>query len=323
MDHNALLLGQALGDMLSDAMAHRDNQRIQQIIDDLARERDQMKRQRDIACRMACKAAALTGALEQALVDSDPYHPMADGMNAQNEIMKIGAHIPAVNYASWPKEAHRAGIEFAKKLERNPSSPERPIDIGLSIAKERNNLRDQIEEQRQLIEAQSRKIAEQATELETVKASLRKSEVDHVGTKTALLSAKQSIRLNDQDSFTSRLFINLVHHRALRAVALSELARLAPDHPMVADVRLRETVAKTAEMNVLWAGFGRVIEGKQNGDFVSIQPKDMPPQAWDKLESLAVQTFHERSGNYVLRSQLRPAAAAQDVGVEDAGDAAV
>ena len=311
MDQNAYLFGRALGDLWSDAAAHADNQRVQAIIDRLARERDQYARERDVASRQGCRAAGLKGAFQEALRQVDPRHPLFSDKEMYERIQDLAVQRPPKNYASWAHEAQACGEEIAKNIQRDPSRPSPQVEI----AQLKNELQQLKAEHEKVCAALAKVSAlEKEREAIAIRAAHKMTalEINLKNEKLQTFKASHFVSLSS-NSYTSRLFIDLVHHRAQRAVFRSELARLAPDHPLVTDSRLRESISKAAEMNVRWAGFEFELLDDTVGKFgrfekvISINPKDMRDDLWKRLDGVALEEFAQRCGNYLLKTQIRPA----------------
>jgi hypothetical protein len=317
MDQNAYLFGQALGSLWSDAAAHADNQRVQAIIDGLARERDRFVRERDVASRQGCRAAGLKGAFQEALRQVDPRHPLFTDEEMYERIQDLAVQRPPNNYASWAHEAQAVGEEIAKNIQRDPSRPAPRVEIA-QLRDELQRLRAEHEKvcaalaKVSALEKEREAIAIRRThKMTALQVGARRSaeEASKALEKEKLETFKASHLVNlSSNSYTSRLFIDLVHHRAQRAVFRSELARLAPDHPLVTDSRLRESISKAAEMNVRWAGFEfEVKDGQRIENYISLNPKDLPEELWKRLDGVALEEFSQRCGNYMLKTQIRPA----------------
>jgi hypothetical protein len=274
-DPGAAALGEAIGSLISDARNRREAQRIQAIIDELDDDLQASRNNAERASRDATRWAAQVGAYYNALQQADPHHP-ALTEDAWKALRKLGENYPPETYGGNCQEAVNAGAKYLSELRRSPDAP----SAATLLAQK---------------DAEIRQLREMLAEAQRV-ARVHKSDAEDWKESAQFRKKQEWIWL---DTPAGRVLIDLVHHRAQRAVFRSELARLAPEHPLVKDAQLRESISKAAEANMVWAGVSFTEDGQ------SVAVFELKDHIWSKLDEAALEEFRVRCGNALLQQEMR------------------
>jgi hypothetical protein len=187
-DPGAQAIGEIIGDMFSGVRAAREARQVEDVIQAWRNRTAQMAVE-------AGEALCLLGALEEALREIDPHHPIFRH-GEWNRIRELGRSKTRIDGSiDWIPAPRRAGQE-ARIAARAPNAPPGP--------------REEIQSLR--------------AQLAAVKNELRLVQ-DAADTR---LKKEESRRIGQRE----RLEKDLVDHRAQRAIYRHELQRSVPDHPL-------------------------------------------------------------------------------------------
>lgn len=187
-DPGAQAIGEIIGDMFSGVRAAREARQVEDVIQAWRNRTAQMAVE-------AGEALCLLGALEEALREIDPHHPIfRDG--EWNRIRELGRSKTRIDGSiDWIPAPRRAGQE-ARIAARAPNAPPGP---------------------REEIQSLRAQLAAVKNELHRVK--------DAADTR---LKKEESRRMGQREELEK----DLVDHRAQRAIYRHELQRLVPHHPL-------------------------------------------------------------------------------------------
>jgi hypothetical protein len=283
MDPAGMAMGQAIGDMFADIAALRQQQRTREHIGSLDSALERVTARYRAMSGTARNVGACLGAVAGALERVDPGHPYFHNHAYRDAIQEAAQEPPHLRY--WPSEAAQVGRDYPIPP-RPASAPPCPLQTIQQLQGELSAQQRQIQELQQQLQQRTQQVNQLTQQ---VNRMTQEAEVSKERTSQGMqeLVDKYVARVIAQRDRADAAMIDLVHHRAQRAVFRSELARIAPDHPMVTDATLRERVSKAAERTYVFGSIG----GKEPIDSV-----------WERVDKDALSEF-ERQARKTVSAQ--------------------